>query len=67
MVQVKYLDEDWQSHKKFPSFFEHLVETIKALGGIQGLSLIGIGLLLFYLYVLHVVSSRHLKRSSRKR
>ena len=61
---MRHLDDrhwDLESTTVPQFLFDHLLSTIEALGGFPGLCVLVVGLLLFYLYVLRSISSRHKK------
>lgn len=67
---MRHLDDrhwDLEAKSSAQFFWDHLLSTISALGGLQGLVLLAVGLLLFYYYILRTISTRHKKKSKPKK
>lgn len=61
---MRHLDEDYESGIAHPkgSLLAHLHDTIRILGGIPGLLLIGVGAALFYGFILYTIKTGRAKR-----
>ncbi len=65
---VRYhLDNDYELSSRPTGLVAHFWDTIDALGGATGITLIGIGILAFFLVVDYVITSSRLKREGKKR
>lgn len=58
---MRTLDEDYELGAN-PTLVGHLFDTIRVLGGIQGLLLIAVAAAAFYSYVLYMIRTGREKR-----
>jgi hypothetical protein len=64
---VKHLQPDYFATSRPTGFIQHFWDTIDALGGITGLSLITLGILLFYLIVEYAIYRSRQQREAKKK
>ena len=62
---MRVLDEDFELGAN-PTLIGHFFDTIRVLGGLQGLFLIAVGAAVFYGYVLHMIRSGREKRMRKR-
>jgi hypothetical protein len=63
----KHLTHDYELEEKPTGFIPHFWDTIDALGGWKGISLIAIGILIFQYIVAWAISSGRAKREAVKK
>lgn len=54
-------DRHWDIDTTVFSALGHYDDTVRALGGYFGISLIGLAVFLFYAYIMYVINARHEK------
>jgi hypothetical protein len=64
---MKHLEADYEVDRPPSGFIPHFWDTIDSLGGTVGLSLIVIGILLFYFIVDYTITTNRKKREQKKK
>lgn len=64
---VRHLDPSYEESVKPSGVVPHFFDTIEALGGWKGLTLLFIGLVIFYLVVEYAIQRGRRRQNSKKR
>jgi hypothetical protein len=64
---VKYLEHDYELDRRPTGFIPHFFETLEAIGGVFGITLLFAGILAFYIGVTWFVNYSRAKRDAKKK
>jgi hypothetical protein len=64
---VKHLEPDYEVETAPTGLIAHFWDTIRALGGTRGITLIALGIILFYFVVEYVITTSRKRREAKKK